>query len=617
MPPRDVAPHRNTPDSPEATFHQLPWSDFDELARGEIRPAVVHRLRHAERSRRLLLLRALMDEVSKTPELFAPLPSPEDAWELLARVETRSPDVFELVLAHPYLGSWAGYTIRLLRKGITGVCPMWSHVGHVHAVAAAAAIRARLNFHAIVPVWEGGVILPTLGMAHLPADEPHSVAEVRGTQGRAEITNDLGLVVLTEPFDADRPNWWAVRDATATAGRHRLTTRLDDIDPYRGLHEPMRPRRMDPAELRAWRAELTGAWRLIAQHFPERAEAFSAGLDSVVPGPAAPFRSASASTGEAFGSALIARPDDAPTLAATLVHEFQHIVLGGVLHLAQLHEDDPRERFYVPWRPDPRPIGKTLQGIYAFFGIAAFWREIARAHDGKLARRAMFEFAQSRGDTWRVLDSVHRDASLTTTGRRFVDGIAERLRPWLAEPVPDDLRRRAEAITADHHAGYRMRHLRPDHRSVVILAEAWLADQLHPPPAFAYVDPPPTPVPDGSSSEARTHLIHLDIALADRRELASMWRSAEDVTTSDLAYATGRFDDAVRGYRAELAQHPDRVSSWIGLGLALAGVGTSPAARALTHYPELVRAVWRRITTVSPDVPTPERLATWLGQSVY
>lgn len=605
------------PSTPETTFHRLPWTEFDELARGEIRPAVVRRLRDAERSRRLLLLRALMDEVSKTPELFAPLPSPEEAWDLLARVEASSPDAFGFMLAHPYLGSWAGYTIRLLRKGISGVCPMWSHVGHVHAIAAAAAIRAGLNFRAFVPVWEGGVVLPTLGTARLPVGEPHSVAEVHGTRRQVEITNGAGRVVLTGPFDVDRPGWQAVRVATATTGQHRLTIRLDDVDPYRGLHEPMLPRRLDTAELGAWRNELAAAWRLITQYLPDLAEAFRTALDSIVPGPAAPFRSASASTGEAFGSALIARPGDAPTLAATLVHEVQHIVLGGVLHLAQLHEDDPRERFYVPWRPDPRPLGKSLQGIYAFFGIAAFWREVARTEDGGLARRAKFEFALSRSDAWRVLSTLRQDANLTATGRRFVDGVAERLKPWLAEPVPEDLRRLAAAITADHHAGYRMRHLRPDRHTVATLADAWLAGRPHPPTAFTYTDPQPTPVPDGTSSDARTDLIRLDIALADRRALFSMWRSVRHATTADLAYATGRFDDAARGYRAELARDPDQVSSWTGLGLALTGIGTSAAARALTHYPELVRAVRRQITTRSSYVPTPERLATWLGESMY
>jgi HEXXH motif-containing protein len=605
------------PDFPAFEFHQLPWSDFDELARNEIRSDVLRRLRRVERSRRLLLLRALLDEVLKTPDLFGPLPSPEEAWDLLARVDGRAPAAFELVLAHPYTGSWAGYTIRLLRRGIAGVCPLWMHVGHLHAIAAAAAIHAGLDFRISVPVWEGGVVLPTLGLVRLPGDEPHSVAEVCSDLGRIEITQGGTRVVLADPLDTDAPDWSSIRRVTVAVGRHRLTVRLDDLDPYRGLHEPVLPQRLQLAEVEVWRDLLAGAWRLIANNLPELADAFPVGLDSIVPSPAAGFRSGSASTGEAFGSALIARPDDAATLAATLVHEFQHIVLGGVLHVTRLCEDDPRERFYVPWRPDPRPLSGALQGVYAFFGVAAFWREIAYSRTGDLARRAMFEFARSRSQTWRVLCALRDDAGLTVAGRRFVDGIASQLEPWQEEPVPDDLRYFADAVNADHHASWRMRHLRPSPHDVAVLAEAWLAGRPRPPTIRQSADPMPTPVQDGTSSNARADLVHLRLIMGDTHELTSIRQSVPEATTADLALATRRFADAAQGYRAELAADPDRVSSWVGLGLALSALGADPAARALVHRPELVRAVRRRVSVRSTDVPTPERLAAWIGQSMH
>lgn len=598
-------------------FHQVPWTDFDELARGVIRSEVVRQLRRAERSRRLLLLRALLDEVTKTSELVDPLPAPEEAWDLLARVDARAPAAFDLVLAHPYVGSWAGYTIRLLRRGITGVCPPWAHVGHLHAVAAAAAIHAGLDFRISVPVWEGGVILPTLGLARLPVAEPHSVAEVRGTSGRVEITCGNSRVVLTDPFVTDAPGWWGIRHVVTTAGGHRLAVRLDDVDPYRGLHEPVLPRRLDETEVQAWRDLLTDAWQLIVRHLPELAGAMTDAMNSLGPSPAVPFRSASASTGEAFGSALIARPDDGAALAATLLHEFQHIILGGVLHLASLHEDDPTERFYVPWRPDPRPLSGALQGVYAFFGVTAFWRSTTRARTESLARQATFEFARSRSQTWRVLRALRDDASLTAAGRRFVDGIADRLGPWQDEPVPHELRSLADALTTDHHAGWRMRHLRPSRRVVFALAEAWLAGQSHPPAILPEVDPVPTPVQDGEPADARAILISQAIIMGDHRELAAVWRSVPGATIADLAYATGRFADATHGYRAELAEDPDRVSSWVGLGLALAAQEAGPAARALTRCPELVRAVRRQIRTRISEPPTPERLAAWLGQVMH
>nr|WP_245589427.1 HEXXH motif-containing putative peptide modification protein [Amycolatopsis balhimycina] len=100
-------------------------------------------------------------------------------------------------------------------------------------------------------------------------------------------------------------------------------------------------------------------------------------------------------------------------------------------HLAR---DDSRERLYAPWREAPRPIDGVLHGIYAFFGVAAFWRALSAAEPAH--ELAAFEFALWRTAVWRTLRAVYDDESLTSTGRRFLDGIAAKLAPWQKEPVP-------------------------------------------------------------------------------------------------------------------------------------------------------------------------------------
>jgi HEXXH motif-containing protein len=600
--------------------HCLSWADFDHLARGEGGACVVMRLRRAERSRRLLLFRGLIEETTKTPELFGPLPSLEDAWDLLARVQERAPGALELILAHPYTGAWAGYTARLIRHRITGVFPMWMHVGYMHALAAAAAIQAQLNFHIRIPVWNGGAMLPTLGLAQLTSESPYSIAEVRGERDRVEISNEAGRVYL--PFDvaADAPGWWGIHRLTMRAGEHVLSVRLDDLDPYRGLYdEPVPPQRLDATEVDTWRALLDQAWHLIVHYLPDVAEALPAGLDSLVPSPAVPFRTPSASTGEAFGSAIIARPPDASSLAATLVHEFQHIRLGGLLHLTRLHEENPHQRFYTPWREDPRPIGGVLQGVYAFFGVTAFWRALTRAGTGPLDRRAAFEFAYWREQTWRVLSVLRVDPALAPAGRRFVDGIAERLGPWQYEPVPADLVARVAAVRADHYAGWRISYLRPDPEIVAVLADAWLTGKMLPMAAELCTDPVPTSVPDGCWSSARADLIRLSVADPPDGEhvLSRRWLSVPGATAADFAYVTDRFTDAARGYCAELAADADRPAAWVGLGLALSRLGVNAAAGALLHYPEVVRAVHRKIRDNAQTVPAPEDLAAWIGRFAY
>ncbi|MGP4014590.1 HEXXH motif domain-containing protein [Saccharopolyspora sp. 5N708] len=599
-------------------LHRLSWADFDDLARGKGGGRTIRRLRRAERSRRLLLLRALVDDVAKVPHLCGPLPSPESAWELLARVQAEAPKVLDLVLAHPYTGSWVGYTTRLFHHRTTGVCPLWVHIGHVHAIAAAAAIRAGLRFRTSVPVWHGGAILPTLGLARLPSEAPHAVADVEGEVGQAvEIRSGTTRVHLPHDHRVDAPGWWGMRQVSIRAHDQVLSVRLDDIDPYRGIYEPVLPQRLGTDEVASWWRLLTDAWHLIVQHVPEIAPALRAGLESLVPRPAVPFRMPSASTGEAFGSAIVGHPDDAVALAATLVHEFQHIRLGGLLHLTRLREEDPQERFYTPWRDDPRPLAGTLQGVYAFFGVTMFWRALAHASPGFADRRAAFEFAYWRNATWRTLQVLRDDSALTTAGHRFVNGIAERLGPWQDEPLPAEAADTAAALAADHYAGWRIRHVRPHPETVAAVAEAWLAGRQRLAGIRVTSDRTPTPVPDGAWSQARIDLTRLGLVQESgdtQHTMPEAWSTVPDATPADFAYTSGRLADAARGYRAELAADPDRPASWIGLGLALSGLGVRPAARALLTCPELVRAVDRRIRTGAARVAAPDELAGWIGR---
>ncbi|MFD2416658.1 HEXXH motif domain-containing protein [Amycolatopsis pigmentata] len=597
-------------------FHRLPWADFDAIAQMKGGKPIVRRLRSAERSRRKLLLSALLEAVAKAPEQFGPLPSAETLWELLARVEAASPAAFDRLLDHPYTGSWAGYTTRLLRNDLNGVGPLWIHLGHAYTIAAAAAIRAGLRFDIAVPLWKGNVALPTLGMARLRASSPFSVAEVGGGPGNYVIRHGARSVRVPDRAGTDGPGWWGLRRLRTAAGDRRFSVALDDLDPYRGLYEPVPPQRLSSTEFSEWSGMLVEAWRLLVKALPDYSSLLSAGLNSLVPRPPVLFRNPSASTGEAFGSAVLGRPTDTASLAATLVHEFQHVVLGGVLHLTRLCDEDPRERFYVPWRDDPRPLAGAIQGTYAFLGVTAFWRRLASVGPGPAIRRAWFEFAYWRAQTWRTLEALRGDASLTAAGRRFLDGVAGTLGPWRHERIEEDIAVLAGAAMADHRAGWRSRHLRPSPGVVGQLVDCWLAGESRPPVSLIGDELSPTPVPDGAWSHARADLVRLALTGAGDAELEDVWPTVPGATAADFAYATGRYDDATRRYRAELAETPDRPASLVGLGLALAETGPNSASRALLYCPELVRAVHRELRGSRGAATTTEGVASWLGQLV-
>lgn len=588
-------------------FHRLSWREFDAIARFEADEDLVRRLRRAERSRRKLLIHALLTEAAKTPERLAPLPPVDAAWELLARAERKSPKAVNRLLTNPYTGSWAGYATRLLRDGLDGVGPLWLHLGHAHAIAAAAAIRAELDFEIAVPLWHGNAMLPSLGMARFRTASPHSLATVRGVGGKFSVSDGNTTIRLPVSSDCDDTGWWGVRRLKSKVGPHRFSLLLDDLDPYRGLYEPIPPERIPSHDVASWQRLVDDACRLIATHLPELARVMPVGLVSLVPKPHVLFRNPSASTGEAFGSAVVGLPTDGAALADTLIHEFQHIVLGSLLHLTELYAPDPRERIYVPWRDDPRPLSGALQGVYAFLGVTAFWRALSAAGD---SRRADFEFAYWRRQSWNTLQALRSDETLTPAGHRFLEGIAERLSPWQSEPVSAPAREQAGAVAQDHLAGWRVRHLRPDQAQVAALADDWSAGRPRPPAAVTATALPPTPVPDGTWCHARADLIRLAVSGVD----PDVWPTVPGVTTADLAYARNDYGQAADGYRAELAADPDRPSPLVGLGLALAARGPDPAARALLHHPELVRALHRNLRGRQPT--TVEQVAGWLGQIV-
>ncbi|MFB9682886.1 aKG-HExxH-type peptide beta-hydroxylase [Amycolatopsis plumensis] len=487
------------------------------------------------------------------------------------------------------------------------MCPLWVHVGHVHCLAAAAAIRAGIRFEIQVPVWSGTVSLPTLGVAELGTGRQFSVAVARGHDGVVELGDGNSWV---RTADDDR-RWHPLRSAVSWAQDRCFPVRLDDADPYRGLYEPQLPHRLTALEVESWRTALEQAWTLLVTHVPAVAETLPESLESIVPAPAVPFRLPSASTGEAFGSAIISYSEDPAALAEALVHEVHHIRLGGLQHLTHLHEDDARERFYAPWRDDPRPIGGVIHGIYAFFGVTAFWRALAR--DEPENPRACFEFALWRTQTWRTLQAVSGDDVLTTAGRRFLRGIAAELAPWQDDPIAAEARKWANHAMADHYVGWRLRHLRPAPETVAELVGAWRAGRRW--TGHIPADRQPTPVPDGTWPDARLDLIRLRMRENGASTLSSDGSAVPGATPADIAFVGGRLQEAIDGYRAELVADPDNSAALAGLAVALSSWTTGPASRALMHHPELVRAVHRELRSDSDA--SLEAVAGWLGRSVH
>ncbi|MEV2249881.1 HEXXH motif domain-containing protein [Streptomyces sp. NPDC050147] len=612
------------PDNRSATaglaFHRLSAPGVLALARGDGGSAAVEELLTAERSRRLLLLRALADGLSEgdpaQPAGTVPM-SHRAAWTLLARTQQRAPQAFEDTLMCPHTGMWLSLALRRLR-GATAYedAPLWVVVGHLSALAAAAAVRAGLDFSLTVPVRQGWVPLPTLGCAVLTdAAEPWGMAQVEARQGRLRITAGRETVKAGPEWSRGAPGWHAVRRLELEpTGPGKLLV-LDELDPYRTFPHPSPPRLLSAAEARTWQDLLTEAWKILRRDEPQSAEAMRVGLMSLAPTPARErYRPHSVTAGDAFGGVMASRPDDVAQLAATLVHEFQHTKLGGLIHLGPLSEPTaprgaPEQLFYAPWRDDPRPLSGLLQGIYAFAGVARFWSVHRHAADAAYAPMAHFEFALWRAQVSSTVDLVHRHERLTPLGRRLLGTLRGRCEQWMAEPVPPTELALAEEVAADHRARWRAHHLRPSAAAVEEAVRAWRRGDDLPPAALAAR---PELVP-----EADTRYLDTAAVLARYRlgAPAADPSGIEGVRAADLLLARGDLSGARDAFVTQLMGKEATSADWAGLGRALAGAAEhQDAARLLRHRPERACAVQSALERATGQGADPVELAAWLGR---
>ncbi|MEU3743729.1 MULTISPECIES: HEXXH motif domain-containing protein [Streptomyces] len=621
--------------------HLVPSAHFDALAAGRGDAGTIRFLRTTEYSRRLLLLRALLDGVAETPGALGPLPDVDSVWDTLSAAQERSPEVFGELLLHPQVGVWLGHGLRRLRRTAWGDGPLWTDLGHVFTVCAVAALRTGLPLRTTVPLRDGGVMFPTLGLARLPDRPRWGTAEVVVEAGRLRVDphgacvgppdrtgtpgppGPPGPLLCTGPPGDDVPGWQGPHRLHARVAGRPVGVWLDDIDPYRDLSEPLPAHRLSPDETARWRERFGLALGLLEDSDPEAAVALAEGLRSVTPvRSTSAWTVLSASSGDAFGGLLTSLPPDPVTFAVTLVHEFQHTKLGALLHLLTLERDDGAERHHAPWRDDPRPLSGLLQGAYAFLGITDFWsRRLDRAPAAERAS-AEFEFALGLRQTREAVETLGADPALTAHGRRFVRGMAARLPAWTADRrVRPGIDVMAAFSATDHRTEWRIRHLVPAPDAVRALARAFVTGA----PADLR-GAGSTVVPDLTArwSHARTRLIRQVLGTPEpgTPPFGTSGTSADPPAPSASASASASAAEralvagdpaAADAYARLVAEDPEAPEAWTGLVLALALA--EPATRPLLRRPELPRAVHRELRVIGTTAD-PRRLARWLAAGI-
>src|SRR5579872_3185133 len=127
------------------------------LARGEGDPELVGNLREAQHSKHLMLLHAIAEAVNAADPAAPEVAAFKSGYKLLAAVQATDPGAVAWLLRLPHIGGWA-------HDCLLGTS--WERsvdFSYLACAAAAAAIRAGVEFELDIPIHKGQVLLPGLG----------------------------------------------------------------------------------------------------------------------------------------------------------------------------------------------------------------------------------------------------------------------------------------------------------------------------------------------------------------------------------------------------------------------------------------------------------------------
>ncbi len=463
---------------PGLPTHAIGGSELRALAAGFGNGFTMAQLAEAQRSVLRGLLGAVYHEGTTGPTVSATDKAElRHAWSLLTALDRETPAALGAALGHPYLRVWALRCLKQLRppaawpgdqEQAARGSGLAADLGHLSAIAAAAAVHARTSGTVRIPVLDDAVHLPTLGRlvlgpegggpaqagaakthppeSHRPkggpldtASPPWPALRAAAVDVTAELvsirlgdsswtlaTSDLFSAAAVPAVSRDGgriASWQPVRRLSAPG----IHVTLEDTDPYRDCHQWRPAPRLSDAEFARWQRQFRGAWQEIEREHGAYAPALAAGLMTLMPLAAAQESSdLSAAARDAFGAVAVALPADPETLALLLIREFQHVKLGAVLDLYDLVDPADDRLFHAPWREGKHQLGDLLQGAYAQLAVTDFWRVRQSIGRTPAARQ---QFVRRRAQTRDAIETLATSGSLTPLGTWFINQMRHSVGP--------------------------------------------------------------------------------------------------------------------------------------------------------------------------------------------
>jgi HEXXH motif-containing protein len=112
-------------------------------------------------------------------------------------------------------------------------------------------------------------------------------------------------------------------------------------------------------------------------------------------------------------------------IAEVLAHEFAHNELNLYQESQPVFRDNAEQRFYSPWRTDPRPLNGLFHGIYSFWHVAEFFRCTLQSRALPDYQASVEQSYQHRLEQLRIALRQIPLEQLTPQGREIINVISK------------------------------------------------------------------------------------------------------------------------------------------------------------------------------------------------
>ena len=545
--------------------HTFPRSLLRRLCAGDDDLGDLSRILRGRLSKNALHPRIIRDAAAGTPE------AEQFRAHLAAFTELQRthPGAVTDVLTGPHFGAWAAHCVGRLasRTWSDDGMPLAVDLGHLGCFVGAAAIRAGADIAVTVPVHDGAVVLPATGRVLLPATLTPDWATLRCRAGRVRVE--------TAGFTGTDWQPLATMHGLLASGR-RWGVTVDAADPYLRFVQPAHD---DAIDISRWSRRFGSACAVIDGLYSNKATAMARSISCLIPvARGGDGIGLSATSAPAAGAIALTEPSSDLGLAATLVHEHQHLKLNALHDLVPLFTEAGAGRYYSPWRNDPRPASGLLHGAYAFLGLGEFWFRICVRPSTSAQRGPQLELARITRQLDLACDTLAGCTDLTAVGAELVEHLIRSARRWRAHAPPPDVARVADDVVVEHQVRWRLHNLAPPAAEIRLAAErvgSGVGPRMTEPAAESA---PPAYGTDGGLSAAATR-----------------WAAGEQpASIVDRLILEGRYGLAQSLLVARIRAGAD-LQDWVALAVVARHTDLTRRCPPLRTHPELAYALYREL----------------------